>query len=113
MLTTMQDTAQPVPKMLSMLQDALYPSQREWAADNLASCNWQTHPHVVQALVASAGKDPAATVRAGCIRALARMNVNTAPVITTLQVLRTDPDPRVRTAVEEALATLVPTGADK
>src|SRR5262249_23095943 len=67
MLSSAQNTAQPVPQLLNMLQESLYPSQREWAADNLAGCDWRTHPHVVQALVTGAVKDPAATVRAGCV----------------------------------------------
>jgi hypothetical protein len=110
MLTGMLDKAQPVPQMLNMLRDSLYPSHREWAADNLASCDWRSHPHVVRALVDAASKDPAATVRAGCVRALARMKVNTVPVISTIKSLRVDPDPRVRTEVGEALACLAPTG---
>jgi hypothetical protein len=104
---------QSVPQLLTMLQDSLYPSHREWAADSLASCDWRSHPHVVQALVLAAGKDPAATVRAGCVRALARMNVNTMPVISAVQALRTDTDPRVQYEVERALGTFSPRGAEK
>jgi hypothetical protein len=106
-------SAQPIPQLLGMLQESLYPSQREWAAENLASYDWRDHPHVVQVLVAAAGKDPAATVRTECVRSLAKMNVNTMPVITAIQGLKTDADPRVRQAVEDALLSLTARGADR
>jgi hypothetical protein len=105
--------AQSVPAMLNTMQESLYPSQREWAADHLAACDWRTYPHVITALVNAATKDPAATVRTGCVRALAKMGVNTVPVINAMQSLKTDVDPRVRQAVDDALATLAPAGADK
>jgi hypothetical protein len=100
-------------QMLDMLQNSLYPSQREWAADKLAGCDWRIHADVVQALTTSASKDPAATVRAACIRSLAKMNAASMPVITTIQGLKTDNDLRVRQEVQEALAILIPTGAEK
>jgi hypothetical protein len=97
-----------VAQMLTTLRDSIYPSQRELAADDLAVCNWKTQPQVVQALMATASKDPAATVRAGCVRSLTKMGAATAPVIAAVQSLKNDPDPRVRIAAEEALGTLVP-----
>jgi len=101
-------SGQPVPQLVGMLKDSLYPSQREWAADCLTSCDWRTHPEVVQALVAGASKDPAATVRAGCVRALAKMNVNTPPVLSAIWALKADADPRVTQEAEQALAGLSP-----
>jgi hypothetical protein len=95
-----------VPQMMSSLHDALYPSQREWAAESLSAVDWRTHPQVVQALVTAAKEDPAATVRASCVRCLAKMNVNTVPVVTAVQALRGDTDPRVRQEVEQALSVL-------
>jgi hypothetical protein len=94
--------------MLSTLHVSLYPSEREMAADSLAACDGRTHPHVVQALTTAATKDPAATVRAGCVRALAKMGVNTAPVLGVVQSLKSDADPRVRQAADEALGVLSP-----
>jgi hypothetical protein len=94
------------PQLLALLKDSLYPSHREWAADCLSRQDWRSQPEVVQALVTAAKEDPAATVRAGCVRALAQMKANTLPVVTVLQSLKADADPRVRMEVEEALPTL-------
>jgi hypothetical protein len=91
---------------LRVLRDALYPSQREWAADALSRVDWRTNPQVVPALVAAAREDPAATVRAACVRSLARMNANGVMVLEALQALKTDTDPRVRQEVEAALGHL-------
>jgi hypothetical protein len=92
--------------LLAMLKDSLYPSEREWAAEYLARQDWRTQPQVVQGLVTAAREDPAATVRAGCVRALAQMKVNTLPVVSVVQSLKADTDPRVRQEVEEALPAL-------
>lgn len=86
-----------------LLRDAVYPSQREWAADSLTAVDWRSNPQVVQALLSSAREDSAATVRAGCVRCLVKMNVNTPPVLAALQGLKNDADPRVRQEVEQAL----------
>jgi hypothetical protein len=100
-------TAAPsIPQMLDTLHDSLYPSQRESAADGLSACDPMTHPHVVQALLQGAAHDGAATVRAACVRALAKMNANTPTVIRAIAALKADGDPRVQEAVEQALATL-------
>jgi hypothetical protein len=50
--------------------------------------------------------DPAPAVRAGCVRALGKMKVNTLPVVQTVQSLKDDRDPRVRHEVEECLAAV-------
>jgi hypothetical protein len=98
-----------VPEQLSMLRDALYPSQREWAADRLSANNWRAEPQVVQALLTSARQDPAPMVRAMCVRALAKMKAGSPEVVAAMQSLKGDGDPRVRTEVEQAVFTL--TGA--
>jgi hypothetical protein len=100
-------------QLLEMLEDSMYPSQREWAADKLATYDWRIHGTVAQALMNSARKDPAATVRAACIRSLGKMNITTVPAITTIQALKTDRDLRVRQEAEQTLVTLIPTGAEK
>ena len=61
---------------------------------------------MVQALVTAAREDPAATVRAGCAYNLGRMRVATDPVLATLEQLKTDRDPRVRSDADHALARL-------
>jgi hypothetical protein len=94
--------------LLRILHESIYPSQREWAADQLADCDWKQNAPIVDALVKCAKEDPAATVRAGCVRCLSRMHVDTVPVVMVVQSLKADPDPRVRTEVTEALATLAP-----
>ena len=83
---------------------------REWAAESMATVDWRTYPQVVQALTTAAKEDPAATVRAGCVRGLAKMKANTAPVVTVVRDLRKDTDPRVRQEAEQALSILA-TGA--
>jgi hypothetical protein len=87
-------------ELTATLQDHLLPSRREMAAEGLSAMDWQTHPEVVSALVQAAREDPAATVRAACVRCLARMNVRTDPVMSALQALKADPDPRVRHELE-------------
>jgi hypothetical protein len=95
-------------QLAGMLHDALYPSQREWAAERLSAYDWKQTEAAVQALTQAVREDPAATVRASCISALAKMKVNTFPVVSAIQAAKNDGDPRVRTAAEEALAVLAP-----
>lgn len=94
------------PELMVVLKDSLYPSEREWAAEFLSRNDWHRAPEVVQALVSGAKDDPAPAVRAGCVRALARMKVNTYPVVTTVRALKADADPRVRQEVDEALTAM-------
>jgi hypothetical protein len=102
-LTTLsQETTQ----LLATLRDSLYPSQREWAAEKLTTTDWRTNPDVVAGLVTAAREDPSATVRAGCVRCLAKMSVTTAPVLGTVEALKMDPDPRVRQEAERAATAL-------
>ena len=58
------------------------------------------------ALLEGAKQDPAPTVRAGCVTNLMRMNVATAAFRSLLEELRTDADPRVREAADQAIARL-------
>jgi hypothetical protein len=99
-------------ELAGILKDSLYPSQREWAAEHLATADWHTQPHVVQALVTAAKDDPAATVRAACVRCLCRMGVNTVPVVSVIQGLKSDTDPRVRREADNALTALAPSQAE-
>lgn len=104
--STTPATSKDPQQLLLTLKDALYPSHREWAAEALAGVDWHQSPQVVDALLLGAKEDPAATVRAGCVRSLARMNIHTSAVSATLQGLKADPDPRVRQDVEQALTHL-------
>lgn len=99
-------TPKGVPQLLATLKDSLLPSEREWAAEQLSGQNGRANPQVVQGLMASAKDDPAATVRAASVRALAQMKVGTKEVAALVQNLKTDRDPRVRQEAEEASETL-------
>jgi hypothetical protein len=93
-------------QLMQTLREALYPSQREWAAESLAGMDWRTHPQVFDALLMAAREDPAATVRTTCVRCLSGMGVNSQLLVMTLQSLKADSDPRVRSEVEQALAKM-------
>jgi hypothetical protein len=93
-------------EMMSMLKDSPYPSQREYAADCLSVCDWQKNPAIVDCLLSAASKDPAPSVRAGCVHCLSKMHVNNLATMNTLQALKVDTDPRVRSEVEAALASM-------
>lgn len=95
-----------VQQSLRSLREAIVPDQREWAAANLATVNWQAEPQVVEALQHAAVKDSAPTVRVACIRSLARLGARTTPVLTALQALKNDSDPRVQTEATRALERL-------
>src|SRR5262249_6560152 len=92
---------------LQTLRDALLPSEREMAVDQLACCDWKRQPEVVDGLTTAARTDPAATVRAACVRALAKMKCNTVPVVAALVAMKNDNDLRVRQEVEQALNVLM------
>jgi hypothetical protein len=95
-----------LPQTLATLKDALCPSHREMAAERLGELNWRVQPQVVESLMKAAREDPAASVRAACVHALAHMQANTAAVVAAMRDLKTDSDPHVRQEAEEALATL-------
>lgn len=97
----------PQEMMLTMLHDALFPSHREWAAEKLAAGDGRSNPRVVDALVQAARSDAAATVRATCVRCLAKMQ-DPESLQQTLHALQADPDPQVRQEVEQALASVTP-----
>lgn len=95
-----------VQQMVTLLKSALYPSHREWAADNLAAVDWRQNPQVVEALVKAAKDDKAATVRAGCVRGLGAMHANTPVVLATLQSLKFDNAPQVAQEADRVLGQL-------
>jgi hypothetical protein len=93
-------------QLLDLLHDSPYPAQRELAANYLAACDSRTNPQIAQALLEAAKQDPAPSVRAGCVNNLMRMNVTSEAFRRLLQELRTDADPRVRDAADQALGRL-------
>jgi HEAT repeats len=102
-----QPTAgQQVEQLVKVLRESPYPAQREWAAQSLAGFEWRMHPQIVPMLLQSASQDPAASVRAGCVYTLGRMQAAVEPVFSTLHSLRNDIDPRVRQEVEQAFVRL-------
>jgi hypothetical protein len=105
-LTPVRATPDALRQMEIALRDSLYPSQRELAAQSLATADWHSHPTVVQLLTTAAKEDPAPTVRATCVRCLANMHVNTGPVLTVVRGLKNDKDPHVRQEAERALSIL-------
>ena len=103
--------AEHLERMQALLHDSIYPSHREWAVESLAATvDWHSHPQVVQIMLTAARNDPAATVRAACVRCLCKMNANTVPVVTTIKTLKADPDPRVRQEADKALSMMGPDG---
>lgn len=104
--TQQQSVTQQVEQLIKVMRESPYPAQREWAAQSLASFEWRAHPQIVPALIQSASQDPAATVRAGCVHCLGRMNAAVEPVFGVLHSMRNDIDPRVRQEVEQAFIRL-------
>jgi hypothetical protein len=94
-----------VPQLLATLKNALGPSEREAAAEQLSELDWHIQPMVVESLMKSAWVDPAATVRAACIHALAHMKVDTPAALALMRDLKYDRDPNVRHEAEAALST--------
>jgi HEAT repeat protein len=93
-------------QLLYVLLNAVYPWQREWAADALAASRCQATPDLVQALLTAAQKDSAPAVRARCVHCLAELKVQTTPVVNVLLSLRSDTDPRVRLEADQVLSNL-------
>ncbi len=89
-------------QLSSILRDSLYPSQREWAAESLASMDWRRQPRIVDLLVERAKQDPAPTVRAECVRSLGRIKADTPAAVEVIKALRSDSDDRVHQAADEA-----------
>ncbi len=80
------------------------------AAFSLANSDWRTNPEVVLALATAAKTNPMLPVRVTAIRCLAGLHIDNAMVRTTLQGLRNDTEPCVRSEAERALNTLVVRG---
>ena len=103
-------TAVTLDQIMAVLQRSSNVEQREWAADNLAQVDWHENVRVLQALVFAAQQDSAPSVRLASVRCLVRMGANTPSVTAACQVLRYDPDNRVR---QEAALALLKLGSTK
>jgi hypothetical protein len=60
-------------QLIGVLQNAGYPSQREWAAEVLAQ-QWTSNAEIVPALALASRQDPAASVRKACATCLAKIH---------------------------------------
>jgi hypothetical protein len=103
---TFPSKASPAAPLLAQLRDSLMPSERELAVLALSKFDVRACPEVVQALIAAAQQDPAPGVRVASVRSLARMGAHTEVVMTVLQSMQSDSDPRVRQEVDQALQEL-------
>jgi hypothetical protein len=102
----MRDDGTGLPQLLTTLHDSLYPSQRELAAERLATCDWRKQPIILDALVAAARSDPAPSVRAECLHSLGQLKANVPAVLAAVEALKADVDAHVRQAAEDALADI-------
>jgi len=107
---SMQEAAVPMPSnkdgmLIGMMHDALFPSQRETAAERLAASS-PSNPAVIAAMVDVARHDPAVSVRTCCIRCLAAMHAGTPEVRAALEELRNDSDAAVAHEATDALLNL-------
>src|SRR5207302_359303 len=93
-------------QILSTLRNSDFPSQREWAVEALGAGEWRNNSEVIAALLTAANQDSAGSVRAACVRTLARMNMKSAQVAGAFQVLQSDIDARVRFEATQALAQM-------
>lgn len=95
-----------VDQLSAVLREALLPSEREQAADQLARYEAYRVPTAVNALLHGAMTDPAVMVRIACVRGLGTMRAATPEVLTGLQNLSREGDERVRAASGEVLNLL-------
>ncbi len=91
---------------MSVLQGSNSVEQREWAAENLSEFDGGTNPRIVDALTRAARHDDAPVVRIACLRSLARMKMQSLPVLTAVRESLKDGDPRVRSEAEQTLRQL-------
>jgi hypothetical protein len=94
------DTAQ----LLLVLRSSLFPSNREWAVEQLSHADWHSNPVIVEMLLQSARNDPAPSVRESCVRNLGKMNAKTPSVVEALTALQKDENDGVRSEVTRTLA---------
>ena len=87
---------------------ALRPSLRERAATALAECRYGSRPEIKALLARAALLDPAASVRAHCIRKLSALGYHEASYLEYLGSCADSGQPDVKVAAATALARLTP-----
>ena len=97
-----QNVSTELAQLSVLMHESVYPSQREWAAERLASFDWRQQPQAVELLVERAKQDPAPGVRAECLRSLVRMKCDVPDVTATVKACQSDADPQVRQAANQA-----------
>jgi hypothetical protein len=93
-------------QLLLILRSSLFPSNREWAADQLGGPEWRGNPVVVEMLLQSAKNDPAPTVREACVRNLGRSHGMLPNVIEALNAAQKDENEGVRNEATKTLSKL-------
>ena len=78
------------------LHNALRPSHREHAAEELAELSGSESPEVRTLLINAVVEDPSPTVRATCLRCLHKIGVRDRVYTSLLVLAERDPDERVR-----------------
>jgi hypothetical protein len=91
---------------LANLKDGAVPSQRELAAMSLTLSEHHKSPEVVTALMTSCKTDPAATVRATCVRCLFRLSVESPQVIPIIADRQSDKNVEVQKIAKLAMEEL-------
>ena len=90
------------------LKTALRPSVRETAASALVNGRYASRPAIKAALAAAAMADPAASVRAHCVRLLSRLGYHDADYVTYLRSAAGTESTEVQAAARLALVQLTP-----
>ena len=105
--------AQPAPvlptdakELMGVLSKAPSAEEREMAAHTLGALDGPIDPAVIEGLLTAARRDQSPVVRAASIRALARLNIRTAPVLSTMLKLWNDPNALIRAEAERAYRLL-------
>jgi hypothetical protein len=84
------------------LRNELKPSARELAAEALAEGAGADSAAVRSQLLTAAANDPAATVRATCVRCLVKIGVRDQALAALILTAKQDPDARVRIEIDRA-----------
>jgi hypothetical protein len=82
-------------QLMTVLQTSDYPSQRECAVEALIPVGASVDPAVLAIVAKRAHEDAAGSVRAACVRCLARSGANDKALASFLNSMHADADPRV------------------
>jgi hypothetical protein len=93
-------------RMLARLHHSPHADEREIAINRLAAMTGSGHGEVLKEIENAAIGDKAPTVRAACLRAIAKMNVKNDEVMAIVERLKTDPSPMVRHEADKTMSIL-------